>query len=374
MRIPSFAIAAVSGLAMLLSPFSFSAAAADGPVTFKDITGQTISLPHPAKRILLAEGRQIIAISLIHPDPVGVLAGWLGDMRRSDPKTYELYRTKFSAIESVPILGMGNDGSFSVERAIAAKPDVAVLGMGFAPGGHANEIAKQLEAARIPVVFTDFFVDPFHNMLPSMRILGHVLGRDAQAGAYVDFYQEHMDRIASRLAQRSSQPPSVLVETHAGMGECCFSPGRKNFGEYIAFAGGDSISASAIPGPNGHLSLEYVIARNPDVYIATGGSHLDATGGLVIGPGYSLEKIRSRLAALIARPGFASINAVRNGRVHGLFHNIISTPVNIVAIEALAKWINPSLFEDIDPARTIETINTKFLSVPLQGIYLADLK
>ena len=83
MKIPSFAIAAMTGLAMLLAALSSPAAAADGPVTFKDITGQTISLPHPAKRILLAEGRQIIAISLIHPDPVSVLAGWLGDMRRS---------------------------------------------------------------------------------------------------------------------------------------------------------------------------------------------------------------------------------------------------------------------------------------------------
>jgi iron complex transport system substrate-binding protein len=372
MRIPFFAIAAITGL--LLSVLSFPAAAADGPVTFKDITGQTISLPQPAKRILLAEGRQIIAISLIHPDPVSVLVGWLGDMRRSDPKTYELYRSKFPAIETIPVLGMGNDGSFSVERAIAAKPDVAVLGMGFAPGGHTNEIAKQLEAAGIPVVFTDFFVDPFHNMLPSMRILGHVLGRNAQAAAYIGFYQEHMDRIASRLSQRSGKSPSVLVETHAGMGECCFSPGKKNFGEYIAFAGGDSISANAIPGPNGHLSLEYVIARNPDIYIATGGSHLAATGGLIIGPGYSLEEIRSRLAALTARPGFSSINAVQNGRIHGLFHNIISTPVNIVAIEALAKWINPSLFGDVDPARTIAEINAKFLAVPLQGIYLVDLK
>ena len=117
-----------------------------------------------------------------------------------------------------------------------------------------------------------------------------------------------------------------------------------------------------------------MIARNPDIYIATGGSHLAATGGLIIGPGYSLEEIRSRLVALTARPGFSSINAVQSGRVHGLFHNIISTPVNIVAIEALAKWINPSLFKDVDPARTIAEINAKFLAVPLQGIYLVDLK
>lgn len=373
MRMRLFLIAIVTGVALCLSLLP-TESCAESPIEFKDITGYDVSLLHPAKRILLAEGRQIIALSLIHPDPVAVLGGWLGDMRRSEPETYQLFRRKFPAIDAVPVLGMGNDGSFSVERAIAAKPDVAVLGMGFAPGGHANDIAKQLAAAGIPVVFTDFFVDPFHNLLPSMRILGHVLGRDAQAAAFVAFYQQHMNRIAERLAGRRAKAPSILVEAHAGMAECCFSPGKKNFGEYIAFAGGDSISADIIPGPTGHLSLEYVIAKNPDVYVATGGSHLAATGGLVIGPGYDLATIRSRLAALAARPGFASIKAVQDGRVHGLFHNLMATPLNIIATEALAKWINPDLFQDLDPNETLAEINAKFLAMPLQGIYLADLR
>lgn len=344
------------------------------PVTFEDITGHTISLPRPAQRIVLAEGRQIVAVSLIHPDPVGLLAGWLGDMRRSDRDTYALYRERFPQIESVPVLGAGNDGTFSVERAIAAKPDIAILGLGFAPGGHANEIVRQLEAAGIPVVMTDFFADPFRNTLPSMRILGRALGRDEQASAFIAFYQTHMDRIAARLSGRKGEAPSVLVETHAGMAECCFSPGRKNFGEYIAFAGGRSISAAVVPGPTGHLSLEYVIAQNPDVYVATGGSHLAAVGGLVIGPGYDVAAIRERLSRLTARPGFSAIKAVQDGRVHALFHNLIATPLNIVATEALAKWINPALFEDLAPEKTLEEINTRFLAVPFRGVYLVDLK
>lgn len=373
MKIRFLIAAAVVGMTFGLA-FLPAESRADGPIKFKDITGHDISLPQPAKHILLAEGRQVIAIALIHDDPVSVLGGWLGDMRRSDRETYELYRRKFPSIDSVPVVGMGNDGSFSVERAIAIKPDVAVLGMGFAPGGHSSDIARQLEAVGILVVFTDFFVDPFQNMLPSIRILGHVLGREIQADAFAAFYQDHMERIATRIASRRGEAPSILVESHAGMGECCFAPGRKNFGEYIAFAGGNSIAAAVLPGPNGHLSLEYVIAQNPDVYVATGGSHLAATGGLVIGPGYDLATIRSRLTALAARPGFSSIKAVREGRVYGLFHNLMATPLNIVAVEALAKWINPSLFENLDPDTTMKEINAKFLAVPLEGIYLVNLQ
>jgi iron complex transport system substrate-binding protein len=349
-------------------------AAAAEPIRFDDITGHAISLPRPAQRIVLAEGRQIVAVSLIHPDPVGILAGWLGDMRRSDRDTYALYREKFPQIDAVPVLGAGNDGTFSVERAIAAKPDIAILGLGFAPGGHANETVRQLEAAGIPVAMTDFFADPFRNTIPSMRILGHALGRDEQAAAFIAFYQQHMERIASRLSGYKGEAPSILVETHAGMAECCFSPGKKNFGEYIAFAGGRSISASVVPGPTGHLSLEYVIAQNPDIYVATGGSHLATVGGLVIGPGYDIAAVRARLARLAARPGFSAIKAVQNGRVHGLFHNLIATPLNVVATEALAKWINPALFGDLSPEKTLEELNTRFLAVPFRGVYFVDLK
>jgi len=346
-------------------------AAAD--IVFDDITGQRIVLAAPAQRIVLAEGRQIVALATIHPDPVSVLAAWQGDLRRSDRTTYALYRTKFPAIDAVPVLGSGGETTFSVERAIAARPDVAVLGLGFAPGGHASEIARQLQAAGIAVVFTDFFVDPFAHTLPSLRILGHVLGRDAQAEAFAAFYTAHMDRIAARLKTRRTPAPTVLVEAHAGMGECCFAPGRKNLGDYIAFAGGDSISAARVPGPTGQLSLEYIVSRDPQVYIATGGSHLEATGGLVIGPGYDAATIRARLAALAARPGIAAIRAVREHRVHGLFHNLIATPLNIVAVEALAKWINPDLFGDLDPQATAAELNARFLAVPMQGIYLIDL-
>lgn len=347
---------------------------AQTPIVITDVTGRTVTLPRPATRILLAEGRQILGLSLIHPQPVSLIAGWLGDFRRNDVESYALYRQKFPGIDDVPVLGMGNDGSLSVEKAIEIHPDVAVLGVAFAPGGRGNDVTRQLEAAGIPVVFTDFFVNPFDNTLRSMRILGQVAGRDRQAEDYIAFYETHMKRIAERLATVKTPRPSILFETHAGVGECCHAPGTGNVGRFIAFAGGDSISAPVSPGPTAQLGLEYVISQDPQIYVGTGGAHLKATGGLVIGPGFDAETIRSRLSAVIARPGFAGIRAVRDGNVHGLFHNIMSTPLNLLATEALARWINPQAMQDIDPALTMAEINARFLAVPLTGIYWIDLK
>lgn len=347
-------------------------AAKSEPIVVSDVTGRTITLPMPAKRILLAEGRQIIALSLIHPAPVNVLVGWLGDFRRNDGSTYALYREKFPEIDAVPVLGMGNDGSFSVEKAIAIKPDVAVLGVAFAPGGKNNDIVRQLEAAGIPVVFTDFFVAPFENTIPSLRILGRVIGREQQADEYAAFYEEHMKRIGDRLIGRAKR--SILFETHAGRGDCCTSPGAGNIGKFIAFSGGDSISASVSAGPTAHLGLEYVISKDPDIYVASGGSHLEAMGGLVIGPGYDTSTIRTRLAAMTQRAGFQELKAVREGRVYGIFHNVMSTPLNLLITEALAKWINPEVMKDIDPDQTMTEINRRFLAVPMSGTYWISLK
>lgn len=360
-------------VAVLVALFGGLTPARSEPITVVDVTGRSVTLAQPAKRILLAEGRQILGLSLLHPDPVGLIAGWLGDFRRNDSESYALYREKFRTIDDIPVIGVGNAGSFSIEVAIAIKPDVAVLGVSFAPGGRSDDVARQLEAAGIPVVFTDFFVNPFDNTIPSVRVLGRVIGRDRQAEDYAAFYQAHMKRIADRLAGVTSRP-TILFETHANATDCCYAPGAGNIGRFIDFAGGDSISAAVSKGPTAQLGLEYVLKRNPDVYVGTGGAHLKATGGLVIGPGFNAATIAQRLAAVVGRPGFSELKAVREKRVHGLFHNIMSTPLNLLATEALARWLHPVAMRDIDPDATMADINARFLAVPMKGIYWTDLK
>lgn len=350
------------------------AAAFAQPVTVTDIAGREVTLPQPAKRIVLAEGRQILALALIHRDPVSLLAGWLGDLRRNDSGTYALYRERFPQIDALPVIGLGSDGSLSAESIIALRPDLVVLGAGIVPTAGSSRIVEQLAAAGISVIFTDFFVDPFENTIPSLRILGKTIGRAGEAEAFIAFYEAGMDRIAGRLAQHQPKKPKILVEAHAGMAGCCFAPGRGNIGHYIDFAGGHSIAADVLPGATGQLSLEYVIAQDPEIYVATGGAHLAAAGGLTIGPGFDDAAIRQRLDDVTRRPGIASLKAVREGRVHGLFHNLLSTPLNLLATQALARWINPELFADLDPDRTREEINARFLAVPLQGTYWMSLK
>jgi iron complex transport system substrate-binding protein len=347
--------------------------AQDG-IVITDVAGRTVKLQQPAKRILLGEGRQLLALALLHPEPVALLAGWPADLSRQDPTTYARYRAKFPKIDEVTIVGRGTADTFSVEQSLALQPDIAIFSGGYGPSSRSTEIIAQMEAAGIPVVFIDFVARPLENTLPSIRILGQVLGREEAAADYSAFYEAHMRRITDRLAASKPKPPNVFMHAHAGLGECCNSPGRATIGAFIDAAGGHNIAADILKQPFAQLNLEYVISRAPDIYVGTGGIHLIGKGGLVMGPGIDANTSRQALAQVVQHAGLAALGAVQQGRVHGIWHLFANVPMNFLAVEALAKWFHPELFQDIDPDASLRELNERFLSVPLEGTYWLSLK
>ena len=84
-------------------------------------------------------------------------------------------------------------------------------------------------------------------------------------------------------------------------------------------------------------------------------------------------RARDSLRKVAGRPGIAGLSAVKAGRAHGFSHQLLNSPLDIVAIEAFARWIHPELFVDIDPQATLDTINRAFLSVPYTGTWWIDL-
>jgi len=270
-------------------------------IHIRDITGRDVILAKPAQRILLGQGRHLPALALIHPDPVSLLVGWQGDMRRTDPATYDLYRKNFPALDILPLVGDGSPDNFSIEKALALKPDVAILSLyvaGLRGASATNPILQRFESAGIPVVIVDFFANPLRDTVASMQALGKIMGREKEAETFLRFYQEHMSRLREALADHRPALPTVFMHAHAGASECCYSSGKGTFDDFISFAGGRNIAAGVIPGSTGQVTLEYLIAQDPAVYVATGGSHLaDApTAGRAVKPAGSIGLIRRHIA------------------------------------------------------------------------------
>ena len=348
----------------LISALLVAAPAFAQPITVTDTAGRTVTLPGPAKRIVLAEARQLVALSIVDRDGANSVVG-MADLLRFDKEVREDYLAQFPHLRDVPALD--GDRILSAEKTIAVEPDLVIMSGGTGPDAAQLNLVATLEAAGIPSVFIDFRTDPFKNTVPSIALLGAVTGNVATADAFVALYTSHRDAIIDRIAAKAPARPSVFMHMQARNGDELMAPGAANLGTFIEAAGGDNIGAGIVPGMFGALSTEYVLSLDPDIYIGTGGTHFAGGEGLVVGPDVSEETALKSLETLAADPILSELSAVRAGHAHGLWHNFHNSPLNIVALEVLASWIHPELFGDIDPQATLDEINATFFAVPFVG-------
>ena len=56
-----------------------------------------------------------------------------------------------------------------------------------------------------------------------------------------------------------------------------------------------------------------------------------------------------------------------------IWHHFYNTPMNVVAVQALARWLHPEELSELDPEQTLETFYREFQPVPLDGRYWITL-
>lgn len=354
-------------LLLTLLCLMFGTSSASASITVTDMLQRKVTLPGPAKRIVLGESRHIITLALLEKDPFHNLVGWGDDLQRYSPATWEAIEKQYPASRNVPVLGTMNSGTFSLEAAIATKPDLVIFTLyGPIPPG-----LEALDAAHIPYVFVDFFRKPLVNTVPSLKLLGSVLGESTQAGKVIAFWQQHMDEVKKRLATVSTRP-SVFFHLNPGKGDCCFTSGPGNMSDFIAAAGGHNIGTDLLSAPIGKLNPEYIVSRNPDFYLMGGGSAVSREG-LQIGTGATTQQVAQSSKQLLSAPEIANLTAVKAGHVGGVWLFFFDSPLYFIGVEAMAKMFHPALFSDIDPDATLRTVTQDWLSVPLRGTFWTTL-
>lgn len=341
-------------------------------VEVTDVLGRKVEVPGEPKRVVLGEGRLFFALALLDREaPFQRVVGWQNDMRLLDPHTYEVYARQYPAIADIPLIGQASEQSVSVEQILSLKPDLAVFSIaGEGPTQH-SPVADLLIKAGIPVLFIDFRVHPIRNTRVSLEALGRVLGREAEARQYLSFYDRHLARITDGVAQiPETERPKVFLELLAGVWQAPgHTTGKSGLGSVVEAVGGRNIAAGVVPGALGDVSVEYVLTADPDIYIATG----NRIPGVLLGAGVDEQTARDSLAKITARPEFAPLRPIQAGQAHGLWHDFYNSPFNILAIEAMARWIHPERFADLDPQATMAEVND-FLAVGLDGHYWIDAK
>lgn len=341
--------------------------------TLVDLAGRTVSLPDRVERMVIGEGRFLIALGLLEgKDLPQRVVGMMGEFERLDPDGFALYLKRFPALEKIARVGLAGADSFSTEKTIALRPQLVIFGTGgHSPSPRDTDVITRLEAAGIAVMFVDFRADPLVNTPRSMKLLGEALGREQEAAAYVAFYQAELAKVSAGL-KGVTQKPRVFLESRVGLREdCCETMVSGLMGRFVDAAGGDNMARPLVPGEVGQVNLEYLLTRQPEVYIATAIGNSATTGSrrILMGAGAAPEAARASLRQSLQRTGISGLTAVRQGQAHAIWHHFYDSPLNVVAVQAFARWLHPQRFATLDPARTLSTLFERFQPLPLAGTY-----
>lgn len=380
MRAPIPLTMLTAALILISGLVSHPAQAAE-TITVTDLAGRQVRLDVPVKTMILGEGRFVPTLEILDPsDPSDRIVGMMGDFERFDSAGFAQYVKAFPRIKDIPQIGHGSAESFSLEKSISVKPDVAIfgLGSGHGPGARHKAILDRLAAAGVPVVVVDFRIEPLINTPKSIDLLGRIMGREVEAKAFNDFYAAELKRVEDGL-KGVTDKPKVFIEIHIGGREdCCATMNEGMMGRFIDWAGGINIAEGKVPGAYGLLNPEYLLVAQPDIYMGTAigaaGVKYPKPGRIVLGPSADETSARDTLLQATQRRTISGLKAVQAGRAHAIWHNFYNTPMNVAAVQAMAKWIHPDRFPELDPRKTLETLFRRFQPVPLDGAYWVSLK
>lgn len=367
---------AILGTAMLAaSLLAASPEALADKVSVTDVLGRKVEVEAPVQRVILGEGRQMYFVAALDKDdPFKRVVGWRDDLPKADPDSYKQYLARYPQIAKLPSFGGMKEGAFDIEQAIALKPDVLFLNVEAKVASDEASLVDKLAAVGIPVVYVDFREKPFQNTEPSMRLIGKLFGKEKLAEDFISFRAIEIARVTDRLAKvQGLKRPLVMMERAGGYSDdCCMSFGNENFGKMVEIAGGKNFAGDLIPGTFGTVNPEAVVAANPDVVIITGGNwgaYVPGGAWVGLGPGSDLVEARRKLTNLAKRPAFSQTQAVKNGRVHAIWHQFYNSPYQFVAIQEIATWLHPESFADLDASATLKTLHERFLPLPYEPGY-----
>jgi len=343
-----------------------------------DIAGRQVTLRYPLTRIFLAEGNLFYTVAALSiGTPAERLVGWRNNFRTADLDSYQLYCRYFPELAALPEFSGVEQMQFNLERLIALRPQVMILNLNSRTTVEVSGLMSKLTAANIPVVYVDMSIELMRNTARSISIMGQLFDSPSRANSLNRFRQHHLHQISNTLAQYAPLKPRVMMERAAGLyDDCCLSWGKSNYGEMVDIAGGFNLAEKYITGVYGRLSQETVITSHPDKVVVTGSnwSQYSPQGNWVnLGPGADLTLAKARLKILMQRPAYRTLQAVQRKQVYAIWHPFYDHPFNFVAIQQLAKWFHPALFDWLAPDKTLAELFENYLPIPYRSGYWVTL-
>lgn len=272
----------VSLFLALLMVFSMAAAVAeDTTITVTDMFDRVITLPGPARRVVVMEPGDCEILCALGCEDALVGRGMYCDYPQS--------------ILSLPALQSGS--TTNLEQVLALAPDVVIMsGM-----DHPKEQVDMLEQNGVQVVTT--YAASIDDVYEAIRLLGAVMGKDAEAEALI----AEMQGVFAAIAEKSTASDKTIYFEVMPLEWGLWSAGSGTFMHELAEICGMKNAFADLDGWQ-PISQEQVIARNPDYIV------------LVTGMGDTAA------AEVMGRAGWGDIPAVRDGLVFNADSYMMTRP------------------------------------------------
>jgi len=284
---------------LLASTLGAAGSAASEPIVVRDALERTVALAAPPQRIvtIFASNTEMLAALGLADRIVGIEAA-----------------TRFPpSVVGTPLVG-GRLG-FSVDAVVAQRPDLVVV----TPARQAvHQLVDPMERLHIPIVV--LLQRNVAEIIANIRLLGKITDVPDCADALAAGFEARLAAVARRIDGRA-RPRAVMITGRVGNGLLLVARPATYTGDAITLAGGRFALDGRVPLVQ--MSPEAILSADPDVLLYAGSA--------------------AELDALVRRPGWSDLRAVRTGRAHAVSRAelLIPGPRTIEGIEHLAALLHP---------------------------------
>lgn len=358
---------AAAALLALLAGISSSSIVHAEPRVITDVIGREVRLDLPAQRVVLGfyfEDYMAAGGEKAYDKVVGLSReAWVGKV----PANWAMHVAHRPSLAQIADVGEVDAQTFSVEKVLTLRPDVVILA-DWQYKALALD-AKRIEDAGIPIVVVDYNAQTVERHVASTRILGAIAGEQARSNEIAEFYQNALKDVADRIAKSGQPKPKVYMEFgNKGPAEHSFTYGKNMWGAMATAAGGDNIAAPFVEWW-GMINPEQVLVAKPDAIFISGREDNKNPTALPMGQGVRRDEARAKLKAFESRAGWASLPAIRNGKLFGVYQGASRTLSDFAMVQFIAKQLYPAAFTDVDPVANYLAFYDKYLPVKPQGTF-----
>ena len=304
-------------------------------LTIVDSLDRIVTVKKPLKRIIPTHPPAIEALRPLKL-PKDIIVG-IGTW------PIPLHPVFFAEFIDVPCIGTGWNPD--VEAILELNPDLVIL---TALYGRLKPTADVLESAGIPAVAFKLQAPECHR--EEVETLGYIFDKEEEAEKYIDWREEILNSIKDKVEKIPEEDkPKVYFETSGQYETHIFC------GNFIKAGGGKNI----FEGMSGTIDAEAVIAGDPDIIVklaprTAGGCGVDAD---------DTAEFKALREEIMSRPELQKVKAVEEGEIYILANHLVSFyPAcgcrAFIGYAYFAKWLQPTLFEDLDP----KTIHQEYLT------------